>query len=72
LALALFDPGVATAREMKLIKVNDNHVQGFIAAHEDMTKLYNDADPDKSDPKVEAEAEVVAKKNGFANLTSSR
>ena len=33
-----------------------------------MAKLYNDADPDKSDPKVEAEAEVVAKKNGFANL----
>ena len=33
-----------------------------------MAKLYNDADPDKSDPKAEAEAEVVAKKNGFANL----
>ena len=36
-----------------------------------MAKLYNDADPDKSDPKVEAEAEVVAKKNGFANLAEN-
>ena len=33
-----------------------------------MAKLYNDADPDKLDPKVEEQAETVAKKNGFANL----
>jgi hypothetical protein len=67
-AFALFDPGVATAQEVKQIRLTEKHIQGFIAAHEDMTKLYSDADPDKPDPKVEAQAEVVAKKNGFANL----
>jgi len=68
LALALFDPGVATAQEVKQIKLTDDRIQGFIAAQEDMAKLYNDADPDKLDPKVEEQAETVAKKNGFANL----
>jgi hypothetical protein len=68
LALALFDLGVAIAQEVKQVKLTDNHIQGFIADHEDMAKLYNAADPDKPDPKVEAQAEMVAKKNGFANL----
>ena len=31
LALALFDPGVATAQEVKQIKLTDDHIQGFIA-----------------------------------------
>jgi len=34
----------------------------------DMAKLYASANPDKPDPKVEAQAAAVAKKNGFANL----
>ena len=62
MALALFDPGVATAQEVKQIKLTDDRIQGFIAAQEDMAKLYNDADPDKLDPKVEEQAETVAKK----------
>jgi hypothetical protein len=68
LALALFDPGVATAQEVKQIKLTEKHIQGFIAAHEDMAKLYDETDADKPDPKVEAQAEAVAKQNGFADL----
>ena len=33
-----------------------------------MAKLYGGANPDKPDPKVEVQAEAVAKKNGFASL----
>jgi len=68
LALALFDTGLASAQEMKQIKLTENHIQGLIAAHEDMAKLYYGANPDKPDPKVEAQAEAVAKKSGFASL----
>ena len=68
LALALFDPGVATAQEVKQIKLTEKHIQGFMAAHEDMAKLYDGATLDNSDPKVEAQAEAVVKKNGFASL----
>ena len=68
LALALFDPGAATAQEAKQIKLTEKHIQGFIAASPDMAKLYEAANPDKPDPKVEARAAAVAKKNGFASL----
>jgi hypothetical protein len=68
LALALFGPGAAIAQEVKQIKLTEKHIQGFMAAYEDMAKLYDGADPDKPDPKVEAQAAVVAKKNGFASL----
>src|SRR5256886_3542965 len=69
LALALFDPGAATAQEAKQIKLAEKHIQGVMAAHKDMAKLYDGADSDKpDDPKVEAQAEAVAKKNGFASL----
>jgi hypothetical protein len=68
LALALFDPGAAAAQEVKQIKLTEKHIQGFMAASKDMARLYDGADPDKPDPKVEAQAGVVAKKNGFASL----
>src|SRR5215475_3920019 len=68
LALALFDPGAATAQEAKQIKLTEKHIQGFMAASKDMAKLYENANPDKPDPKVEAQAAAVAKKNGFAGL----
>jgi hypothetical protein len=32
LVVALFDPGAATAQEMKQIKLTEKHIQGFIAA----------------------------------------
>jgi hypothetical protein len=68
LALALFHPGAATAQEVKQIKLTEKHIQGFMAASNDMAKLYDGANPDKPDPKVEAQAGAVAKKNGFASL----
>jgi hypothetical protein len=67
LALALFDHGAATAQEAKQIKLTEKHIQGFMAAYGDMAKLYDGANPEP-DPKVEAQAEAVAKKNGFASL----
>jgi len=68
LALALFDPGAATAQEAKQIKLTEKHIQGFMAASKDMAKLDAGANPDRPDPKVEAQAAAVAKKNGFASL----
>src|SRR4030095_16362669 len=68
-ALALFDHGTATAQEAKQIRLTEKHIHGFIAAYEDIAKLYDDADTDKpDDPKVEAQAAAFAKKNGFASL----
>src|SRR6516162_980779 len=66
LAPALFDPGAATAEEVKQIKLTERHIQGFMTASKDMAQLYDGADPDKQDPEVQATA--VAKKNGFASL----
>jgi hypothetical protein len=69
LALALFGPGTATAQEVKQIKLTDKHIQGFMAAYEDIAKVYDGAKSDKpEDPKVEAQAAAVAKKHGFAGL----
>ena len=68
LALALFDHGTATAQAVKQIKLTDKHIQGFMAACEDMAKLYDGANPDKPDPKLEAQAGAIAKKSGFASL----
>ena len=68
LTLALFDPGAATAQEVKQIKLTEKHIQGFMAASKDMARLYDGADPDKPGPKVDAQAAAVAKKNGFASL----
>jgi len=68
LTLVLFDPGAATAQEVKQIKLTEKHIQGFMAASKDMAQLYEGADPDKPDPKMEAQAAAVAKRNGFASL----
>jgi hypothetical protein len=65
--LALCDPGTVTAQDMKQIKLTEKHIQGFIAADEEMARLYG-ANVDNSDPKVKAQGEAVAKKNGFASL----
>jgi hypothetical protein len=68
LALSLFHSPVATAQEAKQIKLTEKHMQGFIAVSEDMAKLYDGANPDRPDPKLEAQAEALVKKNGFASL----
>jgi hypothetical protein len=68
LALVLFVPRAATAQEAKQIKLAGKQVQNFMAVYDDIAKLYYGANPDKPDPKVEAQAASLAKKNGFASL----
>jgi hypothetical protein len=68
LALALFHNDATTAQEVKQIKLTEKLIQNFMAAYEDMAKLYDGADSDKPDPKVEAQAAALAKKNGFTSL----
>jgi hypothetical protein len=68
LALALFHPAVATAQDAKQIKLTEKHIQGFIAVSDDLGQLYDGANPDKPDPKLEPQAEALVKKNGFASL----
>src|SRR6266550_942362 len=67
-ALALFHPSVATAQEVKQIKLTEKHVQGFIAVSADLAKLSDGANQDKLDAELEAQAETLVKRNGFANL----
>ena len=69
LALALFDTGTAAAQEVKQVKLTEKQIQSFMAAYEDIAKVYDGAESDKpEDPKVEARAAAVAKKHGFASL----
>ncbi len=69
LGLVLFVPRAATAQDVKQIKLTEKQLQGFMAAYEDIAKLYEGAESDKpEDPKVEAQAAALAKKNGFASL----
>jgi len=69
LALALFDNRAITAQEVKQIKLTEKQIQSFMAAYEDIAKVYDGAESDKpEDPKVEAQAAAVAKKHGFASL----
>ena len=65
--LALCDPGTVTAQDVKQIELTEKHIQGFIAADEEMAKVYG-ANVDNSASKVMAQAEAVAEKNGFASL----
>jgi hypothetical protein len=68
LALPLFHPAVAVAQEVKQIKLTEKHMQGFIVVSEHMAQLYDGTNPDSPDPKLEAQAEALVKKNGFASL----
>ena len=68
LVLALLYPAVAPAQEVKQIKLTEKHMQGFIAVSEPMEQLYDGVNPDKPDPKLEAQAEALVKKHGFASL----
>ena len=75
LALALFDPGAATAQEVKQIKLTEKHIQGFMAASKDMARLYDGADPNKPDPKVDAQAAAVPRRTALRaspNMTARR
>src|ERR1700726_171630 len=75
LALSLFHPSVAAAQEVKQIKLTEKHMQGSIAVPEHMAQLYHGANPDRPDPKLEAQAEALVKKNALRaspNTTTSR
>ena len=50
LALAGFGHGAASAQEVKQIKLTDQHIQSFMVAYEDIAKVYDGADSDKTDP----------------------
>lgn len=68
LAAALLHPGPASAQAVKQIKLTEKHIQGYVGAAKDMARLYAGANPDQPNPKVDAQAAAVAKKNGFASL----
>jgi len=57
--------------EFQQIRLTDKQVQGFIAAQKDLSaiasKLQSSGDKGP-DPKVQAELEQIAKKNGFKNF----
>src|ERR1700730_3444514 len=67
-ALSLFHPSVAVPQEVKQIKLTEKHMQGFIVVSEHMAQLYDGTNPDRPDPKLEAQAEALVKKNGFASF----
>src|SRR5207253_9155529 len=60
--------GRGDCAEVKQLRRTEKLIQGFMAAYDDIAKLYYGANPDKPDPKVDAQAAVIAKKNGFASL----
>lgn len=66
--------GAATAQEWpKQIELTERHIQAFLATNNEMAKLVSATDlkdlaSNSPDPKVRAQAELVAKKNGFASL----
>src|SRR5439155_25534972 len=45
MALALFDPGVANAQEVKQIKLTEKHIQSFMGVYREVVKLYESANP---------------------------
>jgi len=59
LALALFNPSVSSAQEVKQIKLTEKHLQSFIAVSEDLAKLFDGANQDKLDEELEAQAEAM-------------
>jgi hypothetical protein len=67
-AVSLFHPSIATAQEMKQIKLTEKQVQSFVAVYARMAQLSDDSNPDKPDPELEAQAEALVRKNGFASL----
>ena len=58
----------AEAPTLKQIALTDTQIQGVLAAQKDMDAITDKiADNAKPDPKIEAELDAVARKNGFAS-----
>jgi hypothetical protein len=68
LGLALFDPNMGSAQEVKQIKLTEKHIQNFMTISENMAKLSDGANQDKLDAELEAQAEALVKRNGFASF----
>jgi hypothetical protein len=64
--------GLADAQDaIKQIKLTDLHIKGFISAQADMAKISEKMQAttsDKPDPKIQAELETIATKNGFKDF----
>jgi hypothetical protein len=66
--------GATTAQEwLKQIELTEQHIRAFLATTDEMAKLVSGADlkdlaSNSPDPKVQAQTELVAKKNGFTSL----
>ena len=76
-AAAVFVAGPATptlsqttSNDFKQVQLAEKSVQGFIAAQKDLAAMASQlqAAGEKPDPKLQAELEGVATKNGFANF----
>jgi hypothetical protein len=67
-SVVLIAAGAAAAQELKQVKLTEKQVQGFITAHADLIKVYKGANPAKPDPKLDAQAQAIVRKNGFASL----
>jgi len=84
LALALFDPGAATAQQVKQIKLTEKHIQGFMAAYDDI-EIMPGIDPQTkkfTEPAEQIKNEIAAlkadksvpeaeKKEGLAQLEAA-
>jgi hypothetical protein len=81
LALVLLDLGAAGAPQqpapqpqtpqpqaLKQIKLSEKQVQGYIVTAPEIERIYKGADPNKQDPKLDAQALAIVKKNGFASF----
>ncbi len=60
-----------TPTPLKQMQLTERQVQGFIAAHKDMSAIaerMQGATSDKPDPKIQAELQAAAKKHGFKDF----
>ncbi len=64
--------GTASAQDaIKQVKLTEAHIKGFISAQADMAKISEKmqaATSEKPDPKIQAELETIATKNGFKDF----
>ncbi|MGN6735057.1 MAG: hypothetical protein ACTHMB_24265 [Candidatus Binatia bacterium] len=67
LAIALFNPSLGSAQEVKQIKLTEKRIQSFIAASEEISSLSGGDNQDNGDQKLE-QVEALVKKYGFVSL----
>jgi hypothetical protein len=72
LGLALFDPNMGSAQEVKQIKLTEKHIQNFMTISENMAKLSDGANQDKLDAELEAQAEALVKEKWLCESSRVR